>query len=124
MQLRRHAAAAGICAAAITGAGLVATPAAHADTIGNGTTSPSHDSSTAVIPLCNPISAIKWLNANFTDHGRDIANYKITLRTPLDVVEYAGADSYFHIPATLASLGGLTDFNKYCTLSYAPKTGS
>ncbi|YAL83193.1 hypothetical protein ACMYYO_14915 [Dermacoccaceae bacterium W4C1] len=123
MSLRTRTAAA-VCAMSIVGGGIAAAPAAHADTIGDGTTAPTHDSGTAVIPLCNPISAIKWLNVNFTDHGRDIANYKFTLRTPLDVFQYAGADTLFHIPATLFALGGFANFNKYCTLSYSPKTGT
>ena len=112
-------------AAAALSLGVLSVPvAAHADTIGNGTTAPTHDSGTAVIPLCNPINVIKWLDVNFTDHGRDIANYRFTLKTPTDIVQYAGTDALFHLPATLVTLGGLTQAKKYCTLSYAPKTGS
>ncbi|GAA3272687.1 hypothetical protein [Paenarthrobacter aurescens] len=112
-----------IAAAAIIGMSLVGAPAANAETIGDGTTAPTHDSGTAVIPLCNPFSVIKWLTVNFTDHGRDIANYEFTLQTPLEVVQYAGADALFHIPMTLFSLGGFTSPTTYCTVGYEPTTG-
>jgi hypothetical protein len=98
--------------------------AASADTVGDGTTAPTHDTGLAVIPLCNPFNVLTWLNVNFADHGRDISNYEVTLETPGQVFQYAGADALFHIPATLLSLGGFSDYETYCTVSYAPKSGA
>lgn len=120
----RNKIATGVAAAAIIVTSIVGAPAANAETIGDGTTAPTHDSGTAVIPLCNPFSTIKWLIVNFTDHGRDIANYEFTLQTPRQVVQYAGADALFHIPATLFALGGFTSPTTHCTLSYEPTTGT
>lgn len=122
MTVRRRFATLGLSAALVIGAALGG-PAAAAEPIGDGVTAPTHDVGTAVIPLCNPINVVTWLIVNFTDHGRDIANYKITLQTPTQVFQYAGADALFHLPATVASLGGFLNPVRYCTLSYAPRTG-
>lgn len=121
MKKLRHALAAGIATVALIGSAVVTAPAAQAQMIGDGVTAPTHDTTLAVIPLCSPLSALRWLNANFRDHGRDIAHYRVTLRTPFDVIEYAYADGAFHLPATVRTLGGFTQFRTYCTLSYSPR---
>jgi len=123
MKLRQRLAMTAVTAVACGGL-VLGGSAAQADTTGDGTTAPSHDTGLAVIPLCNPFNVLTWLNVNFADHGRDISNYQVTLQTPTQVFQYAGADALFHIPATLLSLGGFTDFPTYCTVSYAPKSGA
>lgn len=97
-------------------------PAAQA-AIGNGRTAPSHDRSSAVIPICNPISTVRWLKVNFGDHGRDLIHYRVSTSTPSDVIRYSLADTRFHIPATLRAAGGFADAKKYCTNAYAPRHG-
>ncbi|MDV8006924.1 MULTISPECIES: hypothetical protein [unclassified Rhodococcus (in: high G+C Gram-positive bacteria)] len=42
---------------------------------GDGVWAPSHDEALALIPVCSgPLATLKWLNANFADHGTDIAS--------------------------------------------------
>lgn len=102
-----------LCAAGslVAGTAVVAAPAANAYTIGDGVTAPTHDSSLAVIPVCNLGG---WLQRNFADHGNDIANYQLNPRSGFEIFSYALSDALFHIPATIATFGGLTNPGKYC----------
>lgn len=102
-----------LCAAGslVAGTAFAAAPAANASTIGDGVTAPTHDSSLAVIPVCNLPG---WLQRNFADHGNDIANYQLNPWSGFQIFSYALTDTLFHIPATIATLGGLTNPGKYC----------
>lgn len=102
-----------LCAAGslMAGTAFAAAPAANANPIGDGVTAPSHDPSLAVIPVCNLDG---WLQRNFADHGNDIANYQLNPWSGLEIFSYALTDTLFHVPATIFTLGGLTNPDKYC----------
>jgi len=72
-------------------------------------TDPHHDPSIAVIPICRPWDWIPWLAQNFGDHIADIFQAFGTLN-PIAILWaipfYAWNDALFHIPATIAKLGG------------------
>ncbi|AJT42042.1 hypothetical protein [Psychromicrobium lacuslunae] len=111
-------------AAPVATVAKVSQPAPRA-TIGDGVWAPSHDEALAIIPLCQPLKLLSWLNANFTDHGKDIAKYltenpaalakallslnpaealKLLLKDFLQIPVYAINDTTFHIPATLGDI--------------------
>lgn len=128
----------GIAGAVLVAASLAIAPAATAApaasavgqstpraVIGDGVWAPSHDEALAIIPLCQPFKLLSWLNANFTDHGKDIAKYlsenpaalakallslnpaealKLLLKDFVQIPVYAINDTTFHIPATLGDI--------------------
>ncbi|NYE95704.1 hypothetical protein FHU41_001954 [Psychromicrobium silvestre] len=93
---------------------------------GDGVWAPSHDEALAIIPLCQPLNLLNWLNQNFTDHGNDIAKFitanlasitgllngssdpyavlRLLLQDVLQVPVYAVNDTNFHIPATVGDI--------------------
>lgn len=111
MSVRRRFATVCAVVSLVAGAALVSAPAANANPIGDGVTAPSHDPGLAVIPVCNLPG---WLQANFADHGNDIANYRLSPWSGYHIFSYALRDTLFHIPATIATAGGLTNPAKYC----------
>lgn len=130
---RASAAVLGITALAAT-ASITTVPAATAaptsvlvgqDVIGDGVWAPSHDEALAIIPLCQPLKLISWLDANFSDHGEDIGNFLATrlpalfaaafslnpwaafqaiLEPIAQLPVYAINDTTFHVPATLGDI--------------------
>lgn len=113
--LRTRIAAVALAATALGGAGLATASGAHADPIGDGVTAPSHEPEVAVGNLCRPLS---WLIANFSDHNRDIAVYKLNPNSAKEIAEYAKADIVFHGKATWPALFGFADPAKYCAMDY------
>jgi len=106
--------------------GLVSAPA-QAAPIGDGVWAPSHEESTRLIPLCKgPDAVLKFLDVNFSDHGRDSAAYvkrNAALLTSLagansnplttlprlveavaQIPAYALNDAAFHLPASTLAL--------------------
>lgn len=133
-------AAVGVSTALVAGA-VAAAPAAKADSgypngpvylfgyipSTDGFWGPSHGNATAVIPICQgPVAVARWLDVNFSDHGKDaeaylkrngatltkLANGTLNPLTALynvgqaiwEIPVYAANDTLFHLPATAVNI--------------------